>query len=49
MSTALSEACAALRELFVSLVKAGFSEGQACQIVGTYVANTLAIGKGEEE
>ncbi len=31
--TKLAEAAASLHEVFVALVRAGFSEGQACRII----------------
>ena len=46
--TPMQQGSAALRELFISLREAGFSEGQACQIVGTYLAATLTSTQGEE-
>jgi len=39
---------AGLRELYQSLREAGFSSGQACQIVGTYLAVSTTNATGEE-
>lgn len=46
--TPLQEAMASVREMFVALVDAGFSEGQASMIVGTYLATTVSSSRGEE-
>lgn len=46
--TPMQEAAASAREMFVTLVGAGFSEGQACQIIGTVMAVTGAQVRGEE-
>lgn len=44
--TELQEAALAMREMFVTLVDAGFSEYQACIILGTSVAQG---GRGSTE
>lgn len=46
--TPMAEAAAATREMFVSLVAAGFSEGQACQIIGSLLAISMGVNRGEE-
>lgn len=46
--TPMQQATAQLRELFQSLRDAGFSEWQACQIIGSYLAGSLIGGTGEE-
>lgn len=46
--TPMQQVCAYLRELYTSLTAAGFSEGQACQIVAVYFSSTVESTRGEE-
>lgn len=45
--TPLREMTSQLHEMFVALTAAGFSKGQACQILGAFLANMATNVDGE--